>query len=625
MSSQKLMQRMNLQQGRPFANGYSGRRVDTVMGTRTESKTQVRKSASPNFVSTNGTRVGRPASPSRDRLIYVLTCLVGHHVEVHVKNGSIISGIFHATNADEDFEIVLKMAQVIKDGSVKERKSDHDSIKKPQPMVIPARELVQVLAKDVSLGDEFTPGQSCENQKDLMIDSVISHSHHLETERELAPWMPDEDDPECPELENIFDGTFDRKWDQFETNEALFGVKSTFNEELYTTKLERGPQMRDLEKLALKIAREIEGEETQDLHLAEERGFSYHDDFDLDEESRYSAVRREVIGSGLRENENSDMEAYGSGIFAGSLGLVTSESCSDSLSKKNGNEAQASCNETQASSTSSSVVEEAFLHTLADKDLGLSSVDANSELKSDCIAQSSSLDDEIRLDDNQIKDQGGKSRRMAIQDSQTSDDVNMSIKLEEVIISAPLYDPSSSSQGNIITESSDSPVRGKLPAASESVDPPIRQVSSTSYSEYAHAELNRPFSSPSTSCGSLSSEKSTLNPNAKEFKLNPNAKSFTPSSSVRLHAAVPDGSFYQASNVNAVQHMHGLPLGVGVAPSFSHQPVFYNPQAAQIQSPQAYIHPNGPVYGQQMIVGQHPQFYYVQSYPPEMPHKGRKF
>jgi len=62
---------------------------------------------------------------------------------------------------------------------------------------------------------------------------------------------------------------FLRGWDQFETNEALFGVKSTFNEELYTTKLEKGPQTRELEKQALRIAREIEGEETQDLHLAE--------------------------------------------------------------------------------------------------------------------------------------------------------------------------------------------------------------------------------------------------------------------------------------------------------------------------------------------------------------------
>jgi len=62
---------------------------------------------------------------------------------------------------------------------------------------------------------------------------------------------------------------FSRGWDQFETNEMLFGVKSTFDEELYTTKLEKGPQIRELEKQALRIAREIEGEETQDLHLAE--------------------------------------------------------------------------------------------------------------------------------------------------------------------------------------------------------------------------------------------------------------------------------------------------------------------------------------------------------------------
>lgn len=163
--------------------------------------------------SANGVKAGRLTSSSRDRLIYVLTCFVGHRVEVHVKNGSIISGIFHATNADGDFgtypylvyacmywkcvvhvvwlyspppslpyscdpvvhylvgqsvssigfvsspfcfynnclklvaDIVLKMAQVVKDGSVREQKSVHDTIKMPQQMIIPARELVQVLAK----------------------------------------------------------------------------------------------------------------------------------------------------------------------------------------------------------------------------------------------------------------------------------------------------------------------------------------------------------------------------------------------------------------------------------------------------------------------------------------------
>ncbi len=49
-----------------------------------------------------GGKVGGYGSPSRDRLVYVTTCLVGHHVEVLVKDGSIYSGIFHATSAEKD-------------------------------------------------------------------------------------------------------------------------------------------------------------------------------------------------------------------------------------------------------------------------------------------------------------------------------------------------------------------------------------------------------------------------------------------------------------------------------------------------------------------------------------------
>ena len=60
-----------------------------------------------------------------------------------------------------------------------------------------------------------------------------------------------------------------RNWDQFEINKTLFGVESTFDEELYTTKLERGPQMRERERDAWRIAREIEGQSTKNLHLAE--------------------------------------------------------------------------------------------------------------------------------------------------------------------------------------------------------------------------------------------------------------------------------------------------------------------------------------------------------------------
>lgn len=51
----------------------------------------------------NGGEGGGAISSSCDRLIYVMACLIGQPVEVHVRNGSVISGIFHASNAAKDF------------------------------------------------------------------------------------------------------------------------------------------------------------------------------------------------------------------------------------------------------------------------------------------------------------------------------------------------------------------------------------------------------------------------------------------------------------------------------------------------------------------------------------------
>lgn len=48
---------------------------------------------------------GEVDSPSRERLVYLTTCLVGHQVEVQVTDGTVFSGIFHATNAENDFGI----------------------------------------------------------------------------------------------------------------------------------------------------------------------------------------------------------------------------------------------------------------------------------------------------------------------------------------------------------------------------------------------------------------------------------------------------------------------------------------------------------------------------------------
>lgn len=49
-----------------------------------------------------------------------------------------------------------------------------------------------------------------ERQQELLTDSCISQSRHVEVGRELERWIPDENDPSCPDLENIFDNPWKR-------------------------------------------------------------------------------------------------------------------------------------------------------------------------------------------------------------------------------------------------------------------------------------------------------------------------------------------------------------------------------------------------------------------------------
>ena len=54
--------------------------------------------------------------------------------------------------------------------------------------------------------------------------------------RELQRWDPGQDDNLASlSLDELKTNT-GKKWDQFEVNNRLFGVKSTYDENLYTTK-----------------------------------------------------------------------------------------------------------------------------------------------------------------------------------------------------------------------------------------------------------------------------------------------------------------------------------------------------------------------------------------------------
>ncbi|WOG89383.1 hypothetical protein DCAR_0208621 [Daucus carota subsp. sativus] len=560
---------MNMQQAVPprSVNGIGRRRGEKEPGNRFDNKLSTGKINSGRLTASDN------ESPSRERLVYLTTCLIGHHVEIQVIDGSVFSGIFHATNADKDFGIILKMARLTKAGSSRGQKNISDSANKPasKTLIIPATELVQIIAKGVAVTmDGLASELQQEKQQDIMTDSTISHSRHVDVERELGRWVPDEDVPECPELDNIFDGPWNRGWDQFEANETLFGVKSTFNEDLYTTKLDRGPQTRELEREALRIAREIEVEDTQDLHLAEERGIQLPRDIELDEETRYSSVFRGVNDSGYDEKENL-LDSRNIETFGGASDSSIGKSFTAFKSGKSNDVAE------MPSSSSSMVI---VSHVLTSKHLIFYARKIYWNRNGHCGPR--------------IKTPCKYGSTLSVK------------KMFPVSTAIIMYAELNSSFG-----------QNKGSEGQENT------LNTPGHGIAASASVHRPRVSPSSSKGSLS----TLNPHAKEFKLNPNAKSFTPNpTTIRPVSPVSDGSYYYQANVPAVPNMHGIPVAIGVGQSFGgHQPVMFNPQAAAMQAPQPFFHPNGPQYGQHMILGQPRQVVYMPTYPQEMQYKGREF
>ena len=85
--------------------------------------------------------------------------------------------------------------------------------------------------------------------------------------------------------EMSLNGGAETKWDQFETNERLTGLGTDYDENIYTTSIDRAqPSYKKRAAEADRKAREIESSTTTNPHVAEERNL--RDDGEQDEESK---------------------------------------------------------------------------------------------------------------------------------------------------------------------------------------------------------------------------------------------------------------------------------------------------------------------------------------------------
>lgn len=153
-------------------------------------------------------------------------------------------------------------------------------------------------------GDVKQNGSTNGPQSNFMTDSAISASR-TGRERVLQPWVGPSNDGLDMSLEGPASGG---TWDQFAVNERQFGIKSTYDESIYTTTIDKShPQYKERVAAAERKAREIERSAAATAHVAEERvmDFSGGDGAGPDEEDKYSGVKRQDFPPlpGNRENK----------------------------------------------------------------------------------------------------------------------------------------------------------------------------------------------------------------------------------------------------------------------------------------------------------------------------------
>lgn len=121
-------------------------------------------------------------------------------------------------------------------------------------------------------------------------DTAISNNR-FGHERVLQPWVPDSSDAMNGALEKSSGGG---QWDQFAVNERLFGIKSDYDENIYTTTINKNhPQYRERIAAAERKAQEIERSTPTTAHVAEERVMDYAggDDQGENEEDKYVGTK----------------------------------------------------------------------------------------------------------------------------------------------------------------------------------------------------------------------------------------------------------------------------------------------------------------------------------------------
>ncbi|KAF8910612.1 hypothetical protein CPB84DRAFT_1930138 [Gymnopilus junonius] len=218
-----------------------------------------------------------PAPASRDRVLQSLSGLTGTTVTLVTKTALRYEGVVASTASTEGDTTGVTLKDV-------------KDVSNPGA---PLKDSLFIAATSIETYTSGPADARPTNGDSFRTDIDISAKKGLPRERDLQAWVPATGDPVAltGDDETFGPSSGNTSWDQFTVNEQLFGVKASFDENVYTTPLDRSaPDYKERERKAQKIANEILGTTTNNPHIAEERGLV--DDSGVNEEDKYGAVVR---------------------------------------------------------------------------------------------------------------------------------------------------------------------------------------------------------------------------------------------------------------------------------------------------------------------------------------------
>ncbi|CAK4027913.1 Hypothetical predicted protein [Lecanosticta acicola] len=261
---------------------------------------------------------------AHDRSLFLLAQFIGKDVTLSLKNGEQFAGVYSGCSLElSKTQHIIKMARRTRPPTQQQANgntglsSEYIGQGEDYVMSFDVQDTVDLFVEDVSTAATATQQNGSVGSSFLTDTQISGRDPYHQRERELQRWDAGPD----TSLDLSLGDPKDASWDQFAANEQMYGVQSTYDEDIYTTSIDRSnPDFKRRQAEAERIAREIEGSAAATSHVAEERRKDVYGDDGGDEEDKYSGVRRETVlpqrGKGSYVPPNQRPQAFDPAIIS---------------------------------------------------------------------------------------------------------------------------------------------------------------------------------------------------------------------------------------------------------------------------------------------------------------------